>query len=303
VADHSAGDAIRAAGAVVWRPGPVGAQIVLVHRPRYDDWTFPKGKSEPGEHSLLTAIREVSEETGLRVVLGRRLACSEYEVAGRPKRVSYWAASCAESAGFVAGHEVDEVAWLELPRVAGRLSYDRDRVVLDEFASGPLGTIPFILLRHAQAGTRVAGREADLARPLDRQGAAMADVLAALLTCYGSCRVIASAALRSTATVRPYADVVGRPVEIEPVFTAVGDEADDFGPAARRVAELVAERQPTLICAHRENLPTLVEAAMTALGAGVPADLSAEPLGKGSFVVLQSADGVLASSERHDATE
>ncbi len=90
-------DTIRAAGAVVWRQGSDGTQVVLVHRPRYDDWSFPKGKSERGEHLLLTATREVAEEAGLRVVLGRRLSASEYEVEGRPKKVSYWAARCAES--------------------------------------------------------------------------------------------------------------------------------------------------------------------------------------------------------------
>jgi len=315
VASAPPDDTIRAAGAVVWRPGSDGPQVVLVHRPKYDDWSFPKGKREPGEHPLLTATREIAEEAAVRVVLGRRLRPSEYEVDGRPKEVSYWAARCVESFQFVPGGEIDDLAWTELPHVAGRLSYDRDRLLIEEFAAGPPSTIPLILLRHARAGTRSQdGQAADLARPLDEQGGQDAKLLAALLTSYGPCRVLTSAAERCIATVRPYAEAVGMPVELEPDFTTTGadqaaDQADadagyapaDYGPAARRAARLVAQQQPMLICAHRENLPVMLDAAREALGAGKNVVVE-PPLGKGSFVVLQSADGVLVSSERHDLT-
>src|SRR5580700_5286457 len=97
LADGGAGGTeIRAAGAVLWRPGPVGPQVALVHRPKYDDWSLPKGKTEPGEHVLLTAVREVAEETGIRVILGRRLPATHYTVRGRPKVVDYWAAKAAD---------------------------------------------------------------------------------------------------------------------------------------------------------------------------------------------------------------
>src|SRR5580693_198084 len=129
MADRLAGEEIRAAGAVVWRPDPGGIQVALVHRPKYDDWTLPKGKCEPGEHVLLTAVREVAEETGQVVSLGRRLSPSYYEVDGRPKRVDYWAGR-AEYPGtpFLPGHEVDDLAWLPLDAAAQRLTYDRDVV-------------------------------------------------------------------------------------------------------------------------------------------------------------------------------
>ena len=305
MANDRSQDTIRAAGAVVWRPGADGTQVVLVHRPRYDDWSFPKGKSQRAEHPLLTATREVAEETGLRVVLGRPLTSSEYVVEGRPKKVSYWAARCTESVGFVPGREIDDLAWLELPQAAERLSYRRDRVLLDEFAAAPLDTIPLILLRHARAGEKVRCQEADLARPLDRQGAADAKLLAELLTSYGPCRVLTSAAERCIASVRPYAEAAGMPVEIEQTFTAGGDDQadgdDDYRPAARRTAELMAQRLPTLICAHRENLPVMLDAARAALGADHPAEPPLKrPLSKGSFMVLQSADGALVSTERQD---
>ena len=89
--DGSANGVIRAAGALVWRPSGQGLEVAVVHRRRYDDWSFPKGKRERGEHVLMTAVREVAEETGVRVILGRPLSAALYERAGRPKRVDYWA--------------------------------------------------------------------------------------------------------------------------------------------------------------------------------------------------------------------
>ena len=94
---ESGGSRIKAAGAVLWRPGPVDPRIALIHRERYDDWSFPKGKADPGEHALLTAVREVREETGVRAVLGRRLPNTEYEVLGRDKRVKYWSGRAVAS--------------------------------------------------------------------------------------------------------------------------------------------------------------------------------------------------------------
>ncbi len=323
MADTAESDLIRAAGAVVWRPGQAGPDIALVHRPRYDDWSFPKGKCERGEHVLVTAIREITEETGLRVVLGRPLTPSVYQSGGGVKRVSYWAARCAGSEGFVPSHEVDEVQWLPAGQARGRLSYERDMAVLDEFSAGPVRTVPLVLLRHAAAGhksDRAGDRSgADLARPLDARGLAEASILAELLACYGNCQVISSAAERCVATVRPYAAAMGVGVQVEPALTITGEPVSDADlltagvPAGRRsaggrppslaeqgarlTASLATSGVPTLICAHRENLPALIDVAFGALGARPP---EAEPLGKAEFWVLQSADGVLVSAERHD---
>ncbi|HET7015078.1 MAG TPA: NUDIX hydrolase, partial [Streptosporangiaceae bacterium] len=259
-------DPIRAAGAVVWQPGPRGRQLVLVHRPRYDDWSFPKGKAEHGEHLLRTAVREVAEETGLHVVLGRPLRPSVYQVGDRAKRVSYWAAKCTGSDGFEAGHEVDELAWLDPGQVRERLSYERDLTLLEEFESGPVGTVPFIMLRHASAGVRQAGA-ADLARPLDARGEADAESLAVLLASYGRCRVVSSPAERCLATVRPYAQAVGVPVEIDAALT-VGP--CDWTAAAQRAVEWIAAGEPVIVCAHRENLPAMLEAASASVHARLP---------------------------------
>jgi 8-oxo-dGTP diphosphatase len=325
-------DVIRAAGAVVWRPGGSGPDVALVHRPRYDDWSFPKGKRKRGEHEVLTAVREVREETGLRVVLGRPLAPSVYQVGGRSKVVSYWVARRACSAGsgesagsggpagFVPGAEVDRLSWLPAPQARRQLSYDRDVALLDEFLAGPASSTALIVLRHAEAAPKSATDPGDLGRPLDARGVAQARLLTSVLACYGRCRVVSSAAERCLATVRPYAEAVGAPVEAELAFTEPADAPWRAWPAPEGVARELAGSEvagceavrnratwrmtglatsgvPALVCAHRENLPWLIEAAFGAFGVPPP---DGPPLAKGSFWVLQSAGGVLVSSERHD---
>jgi 8-oxo-(d)GTP phosphatase len=293
--ERLAADEIRAAGAVVWRPGPAGPLVALVHRPKYDDWTLPKGKTEPGESVLLTAVREVLEETGQRVTLGRRLSPSYYDVDGRPKRVDYWAARSQDPpAPFVPSHEVDGLAWLPVPEAANRLTYERDVVVLAEFAAGPATTTSLILLRHASAGTRTSWGGADLARPLDERGAADADALAWMLRCYELDHVISSAAERCVASVRPYAALTGAKIEIEPLFTVGARATPDT--VALRAAELAAQQRPILVCVHRENLPLLLSAACARLGTSPP---EGPPLAKGGFWVLHVAGGSLVSAERH----
>jgi 8-oxo-dGTP diphosphatase len=122
---------IRAAGGVVWRRRRSTTELLLVHRPRYDDWSFPKGKAARGEDELTTALREVAEETGQLCTPGVRLPELRYEVRGRPKRVVYFLMR-AEGGTFLPGNEVDRVDWVSLEEAAARLSYDRDRDLMPE---------------------------------------------------------------------------------------------------------------------------------------------------------------------------
>ncbi len=295
--EASADGEIRAAGAVLWRPSGRGREIALVHRRRYDDWSFPKGKRERGEHVLLTAVREVAEETGVRVILGRPLPPSLYQRGDRPKRVEYWAGRPVLGgwASFRPNDEVDELAWLPVPAARGRLSYAHDATTLDEFAAGPADTVPFMLLRHASAVGKDAWPGPDRDRPLDASGADDAERLARLLACFGPARVVSSPAERCLATVRPYATLTGADLEIETVLAA--EHADgEPGAGSARVAAVVAAGRPAIICAHRENLPLLLAAACAALGAGPPDGQSLRPAG---FWVLHAAGGVLAAAEHH----
>jgi 8-oxo-dGTP pyrophosphatase MutT (NUDIX family) len=119
-------DRVDAAGGVVVR----GGELLLVHRPRYDDWTLPKGKLDAGESFEDAAVREVQEETGLRCRLGRELPSIQYEVGGRPKLVRYWLMSPEDEAAFVPNDETDEVRWVAPQEALALLSYDRDRDVI-----------------------------------------------------------------------------------------------------------------------------------------------------------------------------
>ena len=127
---------VRAAGGVVWRRGGDGAvEVLVVHRPRYDDWSLPKGKADPGESDADCALREVEEETGLTCRLGRELLSTSYrDNKGRPKTVRYWAME-PESGGdrFIPNAEIDEIRWLPAPQAVKLLSYDHDRPIVQAF--------------------------------------------------------------------------------------------------------------------------------------------------------------------------
>jgi 8-oxo-dGTP diphosphatase len=127
---------VQAAGGVVVRQGSGGIEVLLVHRPEYDDWTFPKGKLEAGESLEECALREVEEETGLRCLLGRELASTEYaDGKGRPKIVRYWLMH-AEHCDLRFDNEVDDAHWLSPEEAVGRLSYERDCDVLHDAVDG-----------------------------------------------------------------------------------------------------------------------------------------------------------------------
>jgi 8-oxo-dGTP pyrophosphatase MutT (NUDIX family)/phosphohistidine phosphatase SixA len=325
--DRPPADEVRAAGAVVWRPASSGAQVVLVHRPKYDDWSLPKGKLEPGEHVLLAAVREVAEETALEVTLGRRLPPVQYVSADVTKRVDYWVATAAGvQSAFEPTSEIDEVAWLAASSAPTCLSYERDVELLADFRAGPGSTLPLILLRHASAGSKSDWTNSDASRPLDDRGTEDALALAPMLRCFGAGRVVSAPAERCVATVRPYAASIGGVVEIEPAFDVGGSSQDGRNKTtelAAAMARLAADSRPVVVCAHRENLPALLAAAFSALGAasqspsgkrssgkpepgkpslGKPSlgkPSLGKPLHKGEFAVLHRAAGNLVALERY----
>jgi len=307
---------IKAAGAVAWRPGPDGEpEILLVHRKKYDDWSLPKGKMEPGEPLPVTAVREVLEEGGSWLTLGRRLVSVRYNVGGRPKRVHYWAARVTGiDERAVPNSEVDQVEWLPVARAIGRVSYARDHGVLHDFATRPAGTVPLILLRHAKAQAKSEWKGEDADRPLDDAGVHAAKALAELLACFAPrARVISSPAVRCTETTRPYALRFCGEVGAEESLYIRGTPAPDPAYLRSLIAGAVAAGEPTVLCAHRENLPALQEAALAVLApapgtgetAGGAFDLPkewADPLPTAAFWVLNVAP-VPADSGTPDAGE
>jgi 8-oxo-(d)GTP phosphatase len=283
---------IRAGGAVLWRRGASGVEVALIHRPRYDDWTFPKGKLKNGEHLLRAVVREVEEEAGVRPLLGRRLSPRRYLKGDRPKRVDYWAAT-GNGDDFVPSDEVDRVEWLAVPTAERRLSYERDVDLLQEFAAGPMRTVPFVILRHGSAGEKRDWSGDDTLRPLDERGRVAAADLAEMLAFFGRARVVSSATARCVETMLPYAARVGVDVRTDHAFT---DGVPDPARAVEALRKLLADPAPTIICTHGELVPDLVDGGCEQLGARGPEETA---LRKGEFWVLHVADDRLASFERH----
>ncbi|MFG1864342.1 NUDIX hydrolase [Microbispora bryophytorum] len=288
---------IRAAGAVVWRGNEADPEVVLVHRPAYDDWSLPKGKLRRGEHVIAGALREVREETGLRVVLGRALPPVHYMHDGRLKRVDYWLAhalddpTAADGDQMTAvgdqiaadGDEVDEVVWLPVEEARRRLTYAWDRSLLRAAGTAPLLTTPLILVRHALAGSRREWRGDDDRRPLDERGRAQAEVLATVLGAYRPSVLVSSHSRRCTQTLRPYADRHGLEIREE---RALSESGYDPREAERTVRGLLAAHEPAVLCSHGKVLPELLGMAGEALRGVRTADRT---LAKGGFAVLHRA--------------
>lgn len=257
-----------ASGAIVWRRdqsgrGPGAIELALIHRPRYDDWTFPKGKVDPGEVLPQTAVREVREETGLKVRLGHPLPVVRYRVSGGIKTVHYWSARSLspDVPKFRPNREVDELRWVR-PRDAARLlSYAHDQTLLDDFRElrerKGHKTRTLIVLRHAKAKSRNTFRgDDDLERPLIQVGAHRARLTVPLLAAYGVRRIITSPAVRCATTVEPYAKSISTFVEVDDRLT----EDTSPGRVARSVQAMLEHKPPTVLCTHRPTLPWVFEA-------------------------------------------
>ena len=233
---------IFAAGAVLWRPSsttPHTAEVALIHRPRYDDWSFPKGKIESGETAIIAATREVGEETGLKCRLGRHISRVTYAVPGhrKLKRVDYWAAEAA-AGEFVANSEVDEMRWVPADDAVDELSYPVDRQVLRSFLRYPTDTKTVLVVRHAKAGRSERYKGDDRFRPLDAVGRAQAAAMGAQLAAFGATHIHSADRTRCTQTVQPYADAIGADIKLETTLSEEGYNADrDAGRArARKIA-------------------------------------------------------------------
>lgn len=252
---------IRAAGAVLWRPSRrYGVRIAVVHRPRYDDWSLPKGKAEPGEVPLVTAAREVEEETGFRAAIGRSLTTVSYKANGGPKTVQYFAAQRVGGL-FTPNKEVDKLEWLPAARAAERMSYEFDQAVLSTFSLEPASLAGIVLVRHARAGHRESYDGDDAGRPLDAKGRRQSEALADVLTVFAPTAVHSAPLERCRATVAPLAASLGQQVTIEPVL-AEDAYRDDPAGARRRLVELASAEEAegaVVVCSQGGVIPGVVK--------------------------------------------
>jgi 8-oxo-dGTP diphosphatase len=291
---------IEAAGGVLWRPavGGLGVEIALVHRPKYDDWSVPKGKLEVGELPVIGAIREILEETGHRGVPGRRLGQVRYFKDGLPKRVRYWAVRAAEGS-FVPTEEVDQLMWLP-PREARRhIAPDRERGILEQFEADPDPTWPAVIVRHASAGDRSTWPGPDRERPLDPLGHSEAAALSRLFDLYNADRVFSADVLRCLDTVGPYAATRQARVESEPLISESGQAAHPQAAAARLI-EIVSGGEPVIVCSQGRAMPDLLAAVCSHFDRPAPSDPTTRK--SGGWILHLAANGKprLVDVERFD---
>ncbi|SER75987.1 8-oxo-dGTP diphosphatase [Propionibacterium cyclohexanicum] len=269
---------VRAAGAVVFRGTGSTRQVLLEHRPGYDDWTLPKGKPNHAEYLPVTAVREVEEETGVHVCLGRPLPCLDYEVGSGPKRVWWWLGEQQGEASPDHDEEADVLAWPTVAEAHGMLTYDDEHTLLDEAVAvadqAPGGTI--LLVRHAKARSRKSWPHADPHRPLSARGHRQSRALAGLFAAYGTSTAVSSPSRRCRQTLDPFAADAG----IEPELVALLSEEGAEG-HARQVIELMEHvraralaqpGRPLVVCGHRPVLADMQVGLGLAPGPMSPAE-------------------------------
>ena len=300
MADRVSGATIRAAGGVVWRradsgPDGGGVEVAVVHRPRYDDWSLPKGKLGPGEPEVEGAVREVLEETGYHVRIGRPLGETRYDkIVGkvaRPKVVRWWAMQ-ATTGAFTSTREVDDLRWLPLSEAEGLLTRDTDRELLRRFAQGPAPTRTVLLVRHASAGSRGKWDGDDRDRPLDECGQAQADELVRLLARFDVGSIVSADVARCVDTVAPFADALGLPVHEEPLLSEIcypGREEE-----AVAVLRSTDPDRDAVACSQGDVIPDLIDRLMAADDLDRPEPLAAA---KGSAWALTFAADRLVNLE------
>ncbi|MDN4478615.1 NUDIX hydrolase [Demequina sp. SYSU T00039] len=270
---HYPDGTVVAAGALVWRVRNGELQVLAVHRPRYNDWSWPKGKLDPGEHLPECAVREVAEETGKQIELGQPLPTIRYPIgAGKQKVVKYWAATVLPSGSrsvkarptykAAAKHEIDRLRWLSVEEAHRIITFPDDLRPLDAlieaYQAGRLDTRPFVLVRHARAKRRKAWKLADLRRPITKAGAQRARAIVPLISCFGVGRVDSSPARRCVDTVAPYAAAVGVEVKTHDSLTEPSHAERPLA-TAKTFAKLFYKTSARAVCVHRPTLPTIIE--------------------------------------------
>lgn len=281
---------IRAAGGVVWRIENRKVQVALVHRPRYDDWSLPKGKLDPGESELEAAVREVGEEIGSRVTVSRRITRISYPVPGARKTVTFWVMRHLGGA-FEADEEVDEILWAPVKAARSRLTHKIERRVLDEFAAVPIPDCTILLVRHAKAGKSSEWPGPDDLRPLEPSGVEQAERLRSFLPYFGPTAVVSADPLRCVQTVTPLADALGLTVTVNP---ALGDAAYVRTPADTEAAllALAKPRRVTVVCSQGLTIPGLVDSFVRGVR-----DTDTK---KGAVWALSVVDGSIVSADYYE---
>lgn len=291
---------IRAAGVLLWqRDSQQQLSVALVHRPRYQDWSLPKGKAIAGEALIAAAARELTEETGYIAALGRALTTVSYAVGSRPKTVQYYSGRLL-SGSFAPNKETDKLVWLPLPAAKKKMTYEFDQAVLAAFAAHRAELATAVLVRHARAGSRDAFSGPDTRRPLDTKGDKQAAALVAPLLAVAPQAIYAAPLRRCVDTVVPVAGAAGLSIHLQ---DALAEEVYRDHPSAprKRLVELVGAADPArgaiIACSQGGVIPGVVKA----LAARGQARIGKASTPKASFWVLSFDGDQLVQADPHPA--
>ena len=271
---------VLAAGTVCWRHVPDAAgdttlMVLLIHRTKQQDVTFPKGKLDRGESMPEAAVRETREETGLHVDLGLNLGTITYALGGgAEKTVQYWAAEVAPesvlSSTFTPNSEIQALEWVRFDEVRSLLSYKADKRLYDVFLKlvehNFHETFSITLLRHAQAEQHGNGTEVDHLRPLTSLGDTQAETLAPMLACFGPKRIYASTAARCVQTTEPLAERIDKRIQEKASLSQDQWDTGDISGLRKLIGKLVAKRRSAIVCSHRPVLPAIARELTLATG-------------------------------------
>lgn len=299
---------VLAAGAVCWRIVNGKPQVLLVHREERADTSLPKGKVDPGETPPQTAVREIHEETGLRVHLGATLGTIEYTMPnGREKIVYYWTAEVTDdslaASDFAPNHEIASVEWLTVKAARAALSYERDQDVLDRFAArvkaDNLRTFPVIALRHGKAVPPGSWDGPDATRPLLHRGLEQSRNVAPAIAAFAPVKLISSPAARCISTIEPLAELLSLPIKQS---KGISQDAYEEGTASVRniVAKRMLRQKAVVFCSHGPVLPEIIDEVAGTTGTVIDARTRrAAMLSTSEFTVLHVSiahpeDGLVA---------
>lgn len=249
---------ILAAGALVWRKSKEKKiEIAVIHRPKYNDWTIPKGKVELNESSIACAYREVIEETSLETEFGMYLGEVKYQSLDGPKQVSFWSAQVVKENTFTPNSEVDAIKWVEAAKAAKFLSLESDKEILSKFNKLKYESKPLVLLRHAKALSRDEWQGDDDDRPLDSLGQMQAKRLLSIYQAFNLEQIHTSDAIRCYDTVEPMAKALGLRLEVsnnlsESAFKKDKEDAFDYA------RDLIKSDKRALLCSHNPILPKVL---------------------------------------------
>ena len=288
--------AVVAAGAIPWRVQKGALEVLLIHRPRYDDWSWPKGKLDDGETVPQCAVREVHEEIGLNSSLGVPLPPIHYHVSAGLKVVHYWAMRVNGEQLRPDGKEVDSVMWCSPDRAASFLSNPTDVEPLEYLEKshirGELDTWPLVLIRHAKAKPRSSWTKAEGERPLAATGQRQAAAVQRLLEVWKPQRIVTSPWTRCVATIAPYAKASGAKVKLVEALTEHNHNRSPKKTAST-VEALFDKQVPIAVCTHRPALPTVLNQLGQHMSAALRGLLpTSDPfLSPGEVIVCQVARG------------